>query len=243
MTIYSKKNLFFIMLILGQVTFAADSSYSNVCERSVASKGGGSKTPVVAIPVGSTPVPSNNYHDKKWNAKFELLKKFVEKKGHARIPLKLDSKEYLRLGSWVKIQREAYRNMKAPEEGRTLRTSNRITPERISKLEELGFEWGASPSNRWNAKFELLKKFVENHGHARVPRKLDLAKYPKLGSWVVTQRAAYRNKIILEGGGTLKRSRRITPEKIKKLEELGFEWSVPKKRRNRSSLLKAKRTR
>jgi predicted helicase len=68
----------------------------------------------------------------------------------------------------------------------------------------------------WHFWFGLLETFVEREGHARMPRKFKTEDGYNLGSWVSTQRSN-------------KKKNKLTPEKIKSLEELeGWSWSVKK---------------
>ena len=40
-----------------------------------------------------------------WDKTFDILKRFVSKEGHARVPPDLDTEEYPRLGEWAAVQR------------------------------------------------------------------------------------------------------------------------------------------
>lgn len=101
------------------------------------------------------------------------------------------------LGRWVAMQR--YR-----------RKLGEVTARQVERLDKLGFVW--SPTDRmWNAMFERLLKFQKKQGHCDVPsqwgRDLNLA------NWVANQR--HRHKM-----GTL------APDRIKRLNTIGFAWSV-----------------
>lgn len=69
--------------------------------------------------------PSEN-NEVKWNEKFELLKKFKDENGHCNISRRVMPDP----GIWVSAQRTAYR-------------LNRLSKDRIEKLESIGFEWSA----------------------------------------------------------------------------------------------------
>lgn len=106
-----------------------------------------------------------------WNQKFEMLKRFVEREGHALVPDKYVESE-IKLGGWVREQRAE---------------RDKLRPERVAKLESLpGWSWGVSVDS-WFDKYELVKRFAEREGHSRVPqshKEDDVA----LGSWVTVQR-------------------------------------------------------
>lgn len=63
---------------------------------------------------------------------------------------------------------------------------------RIARLDSIGFDWGETRMSRWNRKFEMLRKYAEEHGDVLVPANLNTEEYPRLGKWVVAQRRAYR---------------------------------------------------
>ena len=122
-----------------------------------------------------------NTQEADWERGFAYLRKFVEREGHARVPLKARDDGY-RLGSWVMIQRQAYR------EGKLAR-------ERRAQLEALpGWVWKPYRSD-WERGFAHLQKFVEREGHPRVPPEHRENRY-RLGQWVKSQRnLLYRKKL------------------------------------------------
>lgn len=102
-----------------------------------------------------------------WENHFAELKKFHRKHGHCRVP----SREK-RLFSWL-IELRGSRNQTS------------LAPERIKRLNLLGFDWNPL-ENRWMKGFEELEAFKKRFGHCRVPMK-----YP-LRTWVLTQRSMFR---------------------------------------------------
>merc|ERR1719253_1418145 len=105
-----------------------------------------------------------------WELRFKELDEFKEKHGHCNVPARYSGG----LGTWVSNLRH-----RGEEECR------RRDVEQARKLEELGFRWDTlKTSNRWEARFQQLREFKEEHGHCDVPWK-----HPGgLGSWVNTQR-------------------------------------------------------
>ncbi len=45
----------------------------------------------------------------------------------------------------------------------------KITPERIGRLEAMGFEWDPQKA-QWDKMFERLKEYHEEMGHCKVPK-------------------------------------------------------------------------
>lgn len=76
----------------------------------------------------------------------------------------------------------------------------------------------------WHEKFQLLLEFKEQYGHVRVPQNIRCEKFRGLGVWINNKRAAYRNEILLRKGIKPKSAARISPEQIKQLESIGFQW-------------------
>ena len=127
-----------------------------------------------------------------WDNKFELLKQWALEHNSTRVP-RGQVVNGIKLGKWVGTQRQAYRAERLRERGETPpKNSPRINPVQIAKLNTIGFEWGGLKPHDWEKKFQLLQKFVAEHGHSRVPVRLNTEDYPKLGVWVMQQRAAYR---------------------------------------------------
>ena len=65
---------------------------------------------------------------------------------------------------------------------------------------------------------------MKKHGHARVP--VEFADDPALGEWVHTQRQAYAAELERKDGREPRCAMRITAERIKKLQRVGFEWTL-----------------
>mmetsp|Transcript_16950 Transcript_16950/g.37006 ORF Transcript_16950/g.37006 Transcript_16950/m.37006 type:complete len:330 (-) Transcript_16950:181-1170(-) len=142
-----------------------------------------------------------------WFTRYRELCEYAQKAGSCLVPQK--HKENPSLGLWVKKQRAQYK----------LYMDNKpssITKERIELLEQIGFEWNAVPED-WQARFEELKDFKEHHGDCLVPQLFPLN--PPLGIWVNHQRTQY--KLVRENKPSY-----LTPERIRLLEALGFEWSA-----------------
>ncbi len=132
-----------------------------------------------------------------WEFYFGLLQRFVEREGHARVPL--DSREDgYPLGSWVGTQR-------------AWRARGDLDPDRERRLDGLpGWTWNAREA-AWDEGFGYLQQFVQREGHARVPwATVRMATASVNGSGV--QRRSYRQ-------GTL------DPQRRRRLEALpGWTW-------------------
>jgi len=99
-------------------------------------------------------------------------------------------------------------------------STGRLTPDRIQRLEDLGFVW--SVRDDWNKHYEELKQFRQEHGHCNVPARHLLNK--RLGVWVSSQRQQYK---ILQGVSKSKRRTvPLTQERVDKLNALNFTWAI-----------------
>ena len=130
-------------------------------------------------------------------------------------------------------------------------TSPRLTEERIKRLEGIGFEWKVKHKMKryyariWDQMYQRLLQFKAENGHCLVPKR-----YPadiKLGTWVHTQRIQYRKmtgtvsaRSSSEAGSDEEFimdkpedevSYRLTDERRKRLDEIGFVWNVKENER------------
>ena len=86
---------------------------------------------------------------------------------------------------------------------------NKLTLDQINRLNALGFSWDPF-AEQWERAFSALQKFHTREGHGRVPashKEHGLS----LGGWVSWQRS---NK------------KRLTPDRLKRLNDLGFVWKA-----------------
>lgn len=151
---------------------------------------------------GASPGPGKD----KFDERLKDLLVFKEKFGHCRVPQVW--KENKKLGQWVASMRNLKKAGKLPEE-------------RQKMLEGLGFVWccrnvsshkGGEKRKMvpWLERFEELKLFKDKYGHCNVPHKWK--ENIKLSNWMYCQRSFHRHG-------------KLSKEKIKKLESIGFEWS------------------
>jgi hypothetical protein len=103
------------------------------------------------------------------------------------------------LSVWVRTQREAKRQ-------------GRLSENRQSRLEEIHFCWDR-PIDSWEENFSRLPEFRTIHGDCNVPATWNLDR--KLGSWCRNQRTLYKTGA-------------LSPGRIKRLEEIGFQWEIKK---------------
>jgi hypothetical protein len=135
--------------------------------------------------------------ERRWNENLEKLKCFLKRYGHCCVPVPWS--EDVVLGNWVHSQRER-------------RRLGQLSEERIRHLDELGFAWyGQTHSIAWAKKLKELKKYKSRHGHCNVFAAENVS--VKLLTWA---RYQYQQK----------RLGRLSPVRVRQLDELGFIWDI-----------------
>jgi hypothetical protein len=148
-------------------------------------------------------------HEHEWNVKYNRLKKLHDCTDHVK---KVKDRD---LVCWVARQR-------------SLLKSNLLDPTRQEMLKKIGIDVLTTKCSscrkidktqqfdkKWQSQFEKLKEYHRIHGNCNVPARWKMDK--TLGLWVYNQR---RNFIQLKTGVA-----DMDPDRIQKLEQLGFEWS------------------
>ena len=137
---------------------------------------------------------------------FEQMKAFKREHGHVRVTPKYDKK----LAAWVADMRNI-RRQKNKSYGR------KVTEEQLKALDSLGFVWNPTQEEGGEKSFEFrikqLKAFREKFGHCRVTIKHD----KNLAYFCSNIRAARRHP-------GRRRILKVTEERIKALDRLGFAW-------------------
>ena len=136
-----------------------------------------------------------------WEQRLNQLIEYKGEKGNANVPVHSGT-----LGRWVKRQRELFK-------------TGELSDECINRLNELGFQWegkrvrgGVHKDLQWEQRFNELVAYKEEKGNTKVPIKLGT-----LARWVKRQRKSFKE-------GTM------TDERVNKLNELGFQWSINKRK-------------
>jgi hypothetical protein len=103
-----------------------------------------------------------------------------------------------RLRAWVDIQRDDYNRY-------------RIRPDRIDRLNSIGFDWEGTKAAKefWMKMFQKLVAFKELHKHTLVPSGIKYTTELNFRMWVNSQRS---------------RKSRLSKERIDLLDSIGFEW-------------------
>jgi len=132
-------------------------------------------------------------HHTYWQKMYEKLTQFKKEHHHCHVPQEFQQDP--QLGKWVNIQRQTYKKQ-------------RLSLEKIQKLEAVGFAWD-STETPWQQMFDKLLQFKKEYHHCNVSWKFqqDLP----LARWVRSQRYLHKKHL-------------LSVEKTQKLEAISFEW-------------------
>lgn len=175
-----------------------------------------------------------DHWDYVWETNFEQLVEFKEKHGHTRVTPTKNPKLY----DWVRKHRAKWRKIHdkkkdgdgtQEEDGGvdtpvdredTLLFGNEppppqstvLRPDRIRKLDSVGFEWVVRKLT-WDDNYRHLLHYKSINGHANVPQAYDdpANGHPNLGPWVSTQRVSYRKG-------------KMPLDRFEKMDAVGIVW-------------------
>lgn len=145
-----------------------------------------------------------------WEEQYSEVKKYYSENGDLNIPKNLLSKNGKNLYIWIEHQKEKKRNGK-------------LSSERIGRLNELGIVWNNEPP--WEIGFRHAKEYFDSYGNLLAESKYICADGYKLGNWLTNQRSLYRSN---------DSQRKLSEDKIKRLNSIGMVWSVYKAKRYRN---------
>jgi len=183
---------------------------------------------------GSVRVPQESIKQRSdfmFDQRFKELEEFKAEFGHCNVPApnsSLSTKKNAPLGYWCCEMRASY---KASKEGRKQHIA--LCPERIQRLEKIGFEFSSRVNKEFLIFYQRLKELEEfkaEFGHCKVlapNSSLSTKKNASLGVWCCQIRSSY--KAFKEGR---KHHIALCPERIQRLENIGFEFSSSVRKRN-----------
>jgi len=110
-----------------------------------------------------------------------------------------------------------------------------LTKERKEKLDQIGFVWCVRMKqfdDQWDEMFRQLQEYKEKHGDCLVPSRFE--ENVRLGKWTETQRYEYTKLHRSTSGSEQPATKpaavsRLTQERQRRLEAIGFEWRVKNK--------------
>jgi hypothetical protein len=146
---------------------------------------------------------------KTFDDRMEDLKLFKEKHGHVNVSIPEDNS----LAKFCVQVRHAHNNP-----GKSKR--KKLTIENIVRLDALGFNWMLQEyvTRLFDERIDDLEKYKQTHGHLSLKRLEDISLYQFC--------AGVRHSLkMAEKDGT----RKLTVERIARLDALDFEWTTPRR--------------
>lgn len=139
--------------------------------------------------------------EERWERAYNLLIDYYKKYGNIYVP-----RGYIvdgvKLGQWLDYQRKG-------------RGTNKITQERINKLNELGMVWELHQMHSFDYYYSLLEKYYKEYGNIDIPCNYEIDGV-KLGEWLSRLRHSYK----------IENNKELTQKELDKLSELGITWEI-----------------
>lgn len=139
-----------------------------------------------------------------WEENYAECLQYYREHGNLDIPNAYCSPGGLKIGGWLRRQRLL---RKEQTNGAAL------TKAQIARLDEIGMTWLTKPEQKWEKGYEEAKAYNEVHGDLNVRYTYVSPSGYKLGSWLADQREKGKEK--------------ISPERQRRLDELGMVWVKP----------------
>ena len=140
-------------------------------------------------------------HNAAWEAGYAEACKYRQKYGDLNVPPSYVTESGMRLGRWIRSQREAYRTT--------------LSDTRKQKLDALGMIW--QPEDSWNVKFRLVEQYYEINGHTNMP-----ADYVVNGVWLRRWLSEQKSRLNGKTSGKTKTAKVLTLEQRAKLASVGI---------------------
>ena len=141
--------------------------------------------------------------DYRWEENFSAAVRYHKKYGNLDVPVKYVDDSGFKLGQWLNNLRGIRKKAE----------TNTLTNEQISRLDSLGMIWEDRVDKQWNDAFKALCDYYKKYNSLKVPFNYETENGIKLQMWVNTQRRRYK-------------SGKLSEDRIKKLQSLGFEFEV-----------------
>ena len=126
----------------------------------------------------------DSYRDLAWERNYLAAKAYYEAHGDLLPPASYVTPDGIPLGQWIVTMRTCRAN------GQT----NKVTPERIAKLDEIGMVWNSVISEQWEKNYLEAAAYYKEHGNLLVPLRYITPSGIKLGNWIGRLRQAKRGK-------------------------------------------------
>ncbi|MCD7809773.1 MAG: Helicase associated domain protein, partial [Erysipelotrichaceae bacterium] len=130
------------------------------------------------------------YIENNWNNYYLKAKDYYESYHDLNILSSYVCEDGTRLGQWLFRQRQLYRE-------------NKLTKDKIEKLNDIHIVWDKITQTKWFDGFNHAREFYNEYKHLDVNRDYVSNDGYKLGQWINGQRKRYRNNLMSEEQETL----------------------------------------
>lgn len=151
-----------------------------------------------------------NRHAESWEANYRAAEKYYRAHGDLNLAGNYFTDDGLPLGRWIVELRRQRKN----------RTTS-LTSERIARLDAIGMIWDKASS--WEYRYELCRKYLEEHHCSAIPRDYKTADGIWLGTWL------YRQKRIMEGYPSRQKLDERQRQKLRQLDIWGPEAKMDRR--------------
>jgi hypothetical protein len=124
---------------------------------------------------------------------------YKERTGNPNVAASYKTHERYLLGKWQSTQRSNYKKEK-------------LSPDRIERLEQIGFTWDIL-EEQFKKGFQETLLYKERFGSPNAPQSYKTAEGFLLGSWQSDQRKNYRKG-------------NLSSDRLERLEQIGFTWKI-----------------
>ena len=156
----------------------------------------------------------------RWEQYYEAAQAYYRRTGTLDVPYSYETEEGLCLGKWIYQQRNTLRDKETKE------LSER-DQKRRERLSAIGMNWASDP---WQEKWELARRYYEEHGDLHLPQNYVTEEGVWLGKWLYLQRERYRCP---------EKREQLNEGQVKALSEIGMDWLTPSERAWENAFLRA----
>lgn len=143
----------------------------------------------------------------RWNVAYQEAKQYFIKYGNLDVPADYSTSNGVALGTWVRNQKDIHNGKK--------RNATSLSVEQTAKLEALQIQWQNKHDDKWEKWYQLAKAYYEEHGDLAVCSTYQTEGLA-LGKWL--------NEIRLARKRPETSNRRLTAERISRLNQIGMQW-------------------
>ena len=146
-----------------------------------------------------------NVPDYLWEENYAGALEFYRKNGHLDIPSHYCASNGLKLGAWIRRQRDL-------RSGK-IKIGIPPTPEQIARLDELGMIWKNKYEVAWDRGYQAALAYFKEHGNLDVPTMYVTSDGYRLGAWLADRREKGKDN--------------HSVSRQKQLDALGMIWTKP----------------